>query len=183
MELLNLLQNLPNFKVLSESYKPSKIKYLIISLNVSKQIENNFYDFYNIFLKYDFFYYINSIIFPSTRFYKTSEQRDFILKDFAINGFYLVDFNPFLTTPNFKQEDLLYLYENSFKFKLEATISKEIPIIIIDENLFQGLYENLKKDGFNIIHEWPIPKPNEENYSYFKELFKDALTTAGYKPK
>ncbi len=182
-ELFIIQQNQPNFKVLSESHKPRKIKYLIISLNISKRDENNFYDFYNIFLKYDFFYYINSVVFPSTEFYETPQQRDFILKEFEMNGFYLIDFNPFRTTYNFVQEDILNLYENSFKSKLEKTISKEIPVIVIDEKLYQDLYENLKKDGFNIIHERPIPKPNKDNYKLFKELFHDALTKASFKPR
>jgi hypothetical protein len=41
----------------------------------------------------------------------------------------------------------------------------------------------IQNDGFNIIHKKPIPIPNNENYNRFKELFKGALTTAGYKPK
>ena len=36
--------NLPNFKVLSESYKTREIQYLIISLDISKQIEKKFSD-------------------------------------------------------------------------------------------------------------------------------------------
>jgi len=183
MTFLNSQYNLPNFKVLSESFKPREIQYLIISLDISKQIEKKFYNFYNIFLEYDFFYYINSIIFPSTKYYNTPEQRDFILKDFARKGFYLVDFNQFLTSLNLKQEDILIIYENSFKFKLESLISKKVPIIILGEILYQGLHKDLKKDGFNIIHEQPIPKPNERNYNSFKILFKNALITAGYRPK
>jgi len=179
IELLNF-QN--NFKILSENYIPSEIQYLIISLNVSKRIENKFYDFYNIFLKYDFFYFINSIIFPNARFYETSKQRESRLKDFEMNGFYLVDFNFLTTTHNYNEEEILSLYENLFKPKLEKLISKEIPVIIIDENLYQVLYENLKKDGFNIVHKQPIPKPNEKNYNCFKDLFRSALITAGYKP-
>lgn len=181
--LLISQQNLPNYKILSERYQPREIQYLIISLDISKQIEKKFYSFYNIFLEYDFFYYINSIIFPSSKYYDTPEQRDFILKDFEMRGFYLVDFNPFLTSLNLKQEDILMIYENSFKFKLESLISKKVPIIILGEILYEGLQKYLKKDGFNIIHEQPIPKPNERNYNNFKILFKNALITAGYKPK
>lgn len=183
IELLNFQNNLPNFKTLSENYLPSEIQYLIISLNVSKRIENKFYDFYNIFLKYDFFYFINSIIFPSAKFYKTSKERESRLKDFEMNGFYLVDFNLLPTTYNYEKEEILSLYEILFKSKLEKLISKEIPVIIIDENLYQVLYENLKKDGFNIVHKRPIPKPNDTNYNRFKDLFRSALIAAGYKPQ
>lgn len=90
--------NLPNFKVLSESYKTREIQYLIISLDISKQIEKKFYNFYNIFFEYDFFYYINSIIFPSTKYYNTPEERDFILKDFVMKVFYLVDLFDYFST-------------------------------------------------------------------------------------
>lgn len=175
--------NLPDYKMLSERNKPCEIQYLIISLNISKQVENKFYDFYNIFLYNEFFYYINSIIFPNSKFYKTPKQRDLILKNFISLGFYLVDFYHFGPKLDFTQENIKFLYENMFKFKLETLISKKTPIIIIDENLYQGLYKNLKKDGFIVIHEQPIPKPNEKNYDRFKELFKEALTIAGYKPR
>ena len=183
LEFSNFQNNLPNFKTLSENYIPNEMQYLIISLNVSKRIENKFYDFYNIFLKYDFFYFINSIIFPSARFYETSKQRESILKDFEMNGFYLVDFNLLPTTYNYEKEEILSFYEISFKSKLEKLISKGIPVIIIDENLYQVLNENLKKDGFNIVHKQPIPKPNDTNYNRFKDLFRSALIAAGYKPQ
>lgn len=100
-----------------------------------------------------------------------------------MNGVYLVGFNLFHTIFNFKEEEILLVYENSFKIKLEKLILKEIPVIIIDGILHQVLYDNPKNDGYNIIHKQPIPKPNDENYNRFKELFKGALTTVGYKPK
>ncbi|MEJ2249276.1 MAG: HNH endonuclease signature motif containing protein [Candidatus Lokiarchaeota archaeon] len=172
---------LPTSNRLSLYYKPKDIKYLIISLNISKKSKGVTYDFYNIFQDYAFFHFINSAIFPNYNFYDTPEQRNYILEDFIDQGFYIIDFNPFVDNDSeISKIDIEILFENMYNDKLKEIISKSIPIIIIDNKLHNGLYYLLKNAGYNVINDNPIPKPKEENYDNFKELFGNALEKAGY---
>ena len=139
-------------------------------------------------VKYDFlFKSIMEVLFPDFKnnYQRVQKQkhkylqklkREYLQK-FKEQGFYLIDA---IDTPinDRNQKERNKIIRENLKNKIKGIgelISKDTPIILIKKNVFEILYPELKKRGFNVVHSEYIPFPSSGHQREFKEKFKLCL--------
>jgi len=166
-----------NYQELRGIYEPREIKCLLIAESPPRSEDKRF--FYNPDQeKYDFlFKSVMEAIFPNfTNNYRKGQKHKY-LQRFKERGFYLIDAIDIPINDRNQRERNKIIREN-LKNKIKGIgelISKDTPIILIKKNVFEILYPELKKRGFNVVHSEYIPFPSSGHQREFKEKFKLCL--------
>ena len=165
------------YNKLRKEYKPSEIKCLLIAESPPKSEGGRF--FYNPDQeKYDFlFRSVMEVIFTDFKVKYRRGQKRIYLQKFKEKGFYLIDaVDEPINDKNQRERNKIIKrnLENKIR-EIDELISKDTPIIFIKKNIFKIFHPELKRRGFNVIHNKPIPFPSSGQQSKFKEKFKRCL--------
>lgn len=180
-ELINTLSLLDYdvifFKRLRLRFKPKKIKVLILTEGLTpldKKCCTYFYNSFSDLIDPLYNYTINAM-FPHLKIDNSKYSREKFLKKFADKGFYLDDVFPMRYYYKDKNYLIKLWFEKKYFSDLQKIISKNTPIILIKENIFNLLYPILKDNGFNILNKEYIPYPDDSNYQVFTKRFSEVL--------
>lgn len=180
-ELINTLSLLEYnsifFKRLKLRFKPKEIRILILTEGLIPPNNENITYFYNSFsdLIDPLYYYIINAMFPHLKIDTSKYSRERALKKFAEEGFYLDDIFPMRYYDKNRDYLIKLWFEKKYLSDLQKMISKNTPIILIKENVFDLLYPILKDNGFNILNKEHIPYPDDKNHQVFTKRFKEVL--------
>jgi hypothetical protein len=160
---------------LREKYKPTAVKYLLIAESPPRSDEGRF--FYNPELeKWDFlFKSIMEVIFSDF----TTGRKDEFLQRFKEEGFYLIDATDTPVNHLRKVTDRNRVIEASIEDKLEeiaGLVSKSTPIFLIKKNVFEIFHPLLKREGYYVTNDEPLPFPSRGWQPVFKEKFSRNLS-------
>lgn len=157
-------------------FKPVLIKCLLIAESAPDINSSRFFYYKEHFKKGDsLFMETMKSLFPvdgvTGRHYK--ENKSAYLHKFQDAGYYLEDASsipfPKGSSSNYKKSIL----DKELPFlliRLQSIISKETPIILIASTVFEVCFERLKKEGFNVLNNNPIPFPISKQAVFRAEL-------------
>jgi len=169
----DILDQLDNAR---EKYRPKNIKCLFIGEAPPDSLDRYFY-FEDVKRADYLFLGIMEILYPELKDEYISSRRPTGLKEkmlikFKDDGFYLLDVSelPLSLLDGNLASEVPYLIQ-----RLEKTISKNTPIIMIKVTTFDVTYTELIKKGYKNCSSIRMPFPGQGNQIKFREKFSEAL--------
>ena len=164
------------------AYKPIAIKYLLIAEAPPDSLDRFFY--YEDVTKHDYLFLgVAEALYPDLKrkFIESKRSCDIkrsILFRLQAYGFYLLDLSelPLGQLENDLASQLPNLIE-----RIEQVTDRDIKIILIKATVYDTAYQSLSQRGFKNVVDYRIPFPGQGGQKKFKEEFKNALVTAGFK--
>ncbi len=162
------------------SYRPEHIKLLLIAEAPPDAVKRFFY--YPDVKRDDWLFMgVTEVLYPSLKqFYKTAKRpthlKEALLRRFRADGYYLMDL---LEVPRGMYPGKWEEAAPNLLARVEQTIHKQTPIILIKTNVYDIAQPVLKKGGFNVVEE-RIQFPSSGQQKKFREGFQRALTSLGW---
>ena len=163
-----------------ESYKPDKIKYILVAEAPPESLDRFFY-FHNVKRSDWLFLGVMQALYPLLKEEYILRKRDSVLKaallsQFKEDGFYLIDL---LDYPlSYYSGNLRDTIQELIK-KIKILANEKTLIILIKANVYDVAFSVLKENGFNVIDK-RIDFPASGGQVKFQEKFKAALEETKY---
>lgn len=169
--------------VARKKYKPDNVKYLLIA--EAPPDADRFFYFENVKDKDSLFLEMMKVLYlgdkkglaPYARLHKQE-----LLEKFKNDGFYLEDSvsHPILKLGKIKQiKDNL----SDLKLKIKNYKGRNVKIILISATVYKACYQELIKEGYNVINTKSIAFPGSGAQKLFKKNLYKLLNENGFKTK
>jgi len=159
-----------------QKYKPKKIKCLFIGEAPPDSLDRFFY-FEDVKKADELFLGIMENLYPELKDEylasgRPTDLKERILLKFKYDGFYLLDVSelPLDLLDGELASEVPYLIQ-----RLEKTISKHTPVILIKATTFDVAHTALINKGYKKCSSIRIPFPDQDNQAKFREEFSEAL--------
>jgi hypothetical protein len=156
-------------------YKPNPINVVLIAEAPPCNLDRFFY-FEDVRVQDSLFLEIMGVLYPEEKQSYLASGRDSslkrdILENFQQDGYWLMDLSEI---PTSLSNDPIDSYVPLLISKLEKSVNKTTPIILIKSNVYDSCYAPLKAKGFNVVNE-RLPFPGSGQQKVFREKFQRAI--------
>jgi hypothetical protein len=165
----------------AEKYRPDKIKVLFIAESppyMKKDTEPRYFYFEHVAGKDFLFKNIMQVLFPDDyEQYRNDKAK--LLKIFKENGFFLIDACEYPINQYKKRNEFIKNEYPNLVRRIRKIINEKTKIVLIKKNVYQLLFDSLKKDGFNVINQKHLNFPSCGNQKKFREKLSALLNPNG----
>lgn len=171
-----------HFEIARLSYKPDRIKYLLVAEAPPKANSNRFFYFEEVLEQDSLFLETMKVLYPTETLIVPTivirlKKKDF-LERFKKDGFYLIDslIDPFEEdlSPTQKIQRIRQGQQELLK-TINSLVNKKTQVILVSATVHKANYEFLKDSGVNVVNEELIDFPGSGGQKKYREKMTTLL--------
>ncbi|MEM6840870.1 MAG: hypothetical protein AAF632_01485 [Bacteroidota bacterium] len=178
------------FKEAREKYRPDQVKLLFITEAPPPEERNRYFYFEKVRRGDSLFLEMMKVLFAEeVASFETVKQlraeKSYFLERFHEEGFYLMHGHD-APLPNTTATFRSNVYRDNVPELIQKILSvakPTVPIVLISAVVFRGVFEPLRKSGFQVIHNEIIEFPNSGQQLNFRRKLRPLLMREGLLPQ